>query len=265
MQAIARRYNATGVKLKVEEPQERSLSAAAAAHLAGAPLDFIKLMAAAFMVVDHVNAIFLNKQFNGFWMAGRVAFPLFCFVVAYNLRSGAALGKYAASLVLLGLISQPITFEVLAATDLNVLFTLAAGAVLVTALRRQATPVQHLAFLCAAAATFVFHDPTRSFINYGLTGMLLPAAFFFVLDGRWSHIPWLICLLLGLNWYGPDPWQFAPVMVFLIVIAGLAATLALSTIFARRRRFLARYALYVFYPGHLVLLAVLHGLVRYAA
>lgn len=247
--------------LKSGRPKEGPPSAAIGGGLAGAPLDFVKFVAAALMVVDHVNAVFLDNRFNGLWMAGRVVFPLFCFAVACNVRGGAALGRYVASLLLLGLVSQPITVYVLATKGVNVLFTLAAGAALLTALRRQTAPVQHLVFFCAAATTFLFNDPTRSFISFGLTGMLLPAAFFFVLEGRRSHIVWLICLLFGLNWYGPEPWQFEPGTVFLIEVFGGGATLALSLALAGRPRFLPRYALHVFYPGHLVLLALLHGVI----
>jgi hypothetical protein len=245
--------------MKSGRPREGRPSVTIDGGLAGAPLDFVKLVAAALMVVDHANAVFLDNQFNGLWKAGRVVFPLFCFALAYNLRSGAALGKYVAGLLLLGLVSQPITFYVLPTKGANILFTLAAGAVLLTVLRRQPAPVQHLAFFCAALTTFLFNDPTRAFIDFGITGMLLPAVFFFVLEGRRSHIVWAIGLLFGLNWYGPEAWQFEPATIFLIEVVGGAAILGASIALAGRPRFLPRYALHAFYPGHLVLLAVLHG------
>jgi hypothetical protein len=250
--------------LKKQSGRRQELSPPPAATrplLAGAPLDFIKVVAAAFMVIDHANVVFLNHDLNALWQAGRIAFPLFCFALAYNFRSGATLVKYAGTLLLLGLVSQPISAYVLGESAANVLFTLAAGAILLTVLRRQKLPIQHLVFFCAAASTLLYTDPTRPFIDFGLPGLLLPAALFLVMQGRRSHLIWLVCLLFGLNWHTPDPWQFAPVAAFVIAVAGSGLALASSVALAGRPRFLPRYALHLFYPGHLLLLMLLHAVV----
>src|SRR5690349_10276339 len=63
-------------------------------HLSGAPLDVIKLAAAGLMLGDHVNTSLLNSGIPLLWRFGRIAFPLFCFVLACHLMRGAVVPRY---------------------------------------------------------------------------------------------------------------------------------------------------------------------------
>src|SRR5262245_8587385 len=51
----------------------------------GAPLDFIKLVAAIAMTGGHINASLFNGDYLLLWRLDRIPFPLFCFVIACNL------------------------------------------------------------------------------------------------------------------------------------------------------------------------------------
>jgi hypothetical protein len=140
----------------------------------------------------------------------------------------------------------------------DVLFTLAVGAVLFTALRPQHLVVQHLVFLAGIATIFSSLFRVREGLDFGLAGMLLPAALGLALEGRRSHVLWLALLLFALNWYPVDnPWKLQPIQV--ACFAGAVSILVALTALAlkNRARFLPRYALHIFYPGHLlVLLAI---------
>jgi hypothetical protein len=95
-------------------------------------------------------------------------------------------------------------------------------------------------------------------LDFGLAGMLLPAALCLVLEGRRSHALWLALLLFALNWYPVDnPWKLQPIQVACFA-GGVSVLVALAALALKNRaRFLPRYALHVFYPGHLlVLLAI---------
>src|SRR5262249_17823529 len=102
----------------------------------GAPLDAVKLVAAILMVVDHVNAMFLQgPEVSIWWELGRIVFPLFCFALACNMLRGTRVPGYVGMLLLLGVVSQPIYAKALNADDGNILFSLAVGATVLAALR----------------------------------------------------------------------------------------------------------------------------------
>ncbi len=229
-------------------------------HFTGAPLDIVKLFAAAFMVVDHVNFIFLGHHANILWKLGRLSFPLFAFALACNLQRGTKVPDYVARLLALGVVSQPIYSTVLGYDDGDILFTLAVGAVIVTLLRKLDPLAQHAVFFVGAAAIFCPYVQARSGVDFGLAGMLFPAALFMTLAVQRTHALWLALILVGLNWYFPHPWEFAPILVASVAGIGSIAIAGLALLFRNRPRFLPRYALYVFYPGHLVILAALHRL-----
>jgi hypothetical protein len=226
----------------------------------GAPLDVVKLVAAILMVVDHVNVIFLAHEANIWWKLGRIVFPLFCFATACNLRRGTRVPDYVGMLLLLGVVSQPIYAKALTADDGNILFTLAVGATILTALRTRGLWLQHAVLGIGVVAVFSPWIRARSGLDFGLAGMLFPSALFLVMDGRWSHVVWLALLLVGLNWHQPNPMQFAPLSAALFAGVGSIAVVLLALAFRHRPRFLPRYALHVFYPAHLLVLMAIREL-----
>ncbi len=234
-------------------------SPAVAEIFAGAPLDVVKLIAAGLMVIDHVNIIFLSHDANIAWNLGRISFPLFAFALACNLQRGTRVHEYVGMLLLLGAVSQPLYATALGSTDGNTLFTLAVGAAILTVLRSRNLLLQHAIFFGGVAAIFSPLVRARSGLDFGLAGMLFPAALFLVMEGRRSHAIWLALLLVGLNWHYPNPWQLAPIATAFYAGAAGIAILLLAVSFRSRPRFLPRYALHIFYPGHLLLLMAIHS------
>jgi TraX protein len=224
----------------------------------GAPLDLIKVVAAVSMCLDHVNIIFLGHQANMLWTLGRLAFPLFSFALACNIHRGASVPKYLATLLLLGIISQPIYASTIGSNDANILITLAAGVAAATILVGCSAAVQHIFFAVGVAVIFTPFLRSRAGMDFGLAGMLFPAALFLTMQGMKWHALWVALLLIGLNWHYPDPWQFAPISTGLLAAAGTALTLALASLLQNHPRFLPRYALHLFYPGHLLVLGLIH-------
>ena len=112
-------------------------------RLTGAPLDLVKLAAAGLMLGDHVNTVLLGSSVPLLWRLGRIAFPLFCFVLVCHLLRGADPGRYAVALLVLAVPTQPIFATAFRAEFGSILFTLAAGAALAAALRGQNAWVQH--------------------------------------------------------------------------------------------------------------------------
>ena len=227
----------------------------------GAPLDAVKLAAATFMLVDHVNTVLLKSGVLLMWRFGRIAFPLFCVVLACHLARGADPRRYAALLLVLAIPTQ-LAFGAAFGGELgNVLFTLAAGAALAGALIGADAKLQHRVLAAGALVVFAWPLRARTGVDFGLGGMLLPAAITLTLAGSRAHGLWVAVLLFGLNTGGWRPpaeayWPAAARDAAFAVLGG-AAVLALAATLQGRSRFLPRYALHVFYPGHLAALALL--------
>jgi hypothetical protein len=250
----------TAIPLMTAPTKESAISPSAPSALnvfSGAPLDFVKVVAACLMVVDHVNYVFFDHVANFMWYLGRPVFPLFAFALVCNLMRGANTQNYLEKLILFGILSQPI-YATLVATEVgNTLFTLAVAAVLVVSLRSWHPVVQHLVFLAGIATIFSQFFRAQQGLDYGLAGMLFPAALYLVLEGKWSYILWLVLLLFALNWFPVEAWKLKPIQVacFAGTVSILVALVALAL--KDRPRFLPRYALHIFYPSHLLALLAL--------
>jgi len=222
--------------------------------LDGAPLDVVKLVAAAAMVCDHVNDTLLDHDHLALWYVGRLAFPLFCLVFALNLARGASLAGYVARLTPFAILSQPIYRAAFHDGLDNILVTLLLAGIVAILLEERPKLVQHAVFAVAAAAAFAAPwTPISTGLCFGMAGLLLPAALKLVLEGRRDVAPWATLLFVGLNWFPRDE-LFDSLAAPLFVLAVATATLALAQRLVGRPRFLPRYALYAFYPLHLLAL-----------
>ncbi|MES1026518.1 TraX family protein [Gloeocapsa sp. BRSZ] len=95
----------------------------------------IKLLAAIFMVIDHVGIVFFPQVFI-FRVIGRLSFPLFAWLLAQGERYTRSFPRYLQRLVLLGLLSQPLYVLTLSGTRPNILFTLSLGLITLRLSRR---------------------------------------------------------------------------------------------------------------------------------
>ncbi|AFZ32774.1 TraX family protein [Gloeocapsa sp. PCC 7428] len=95
----------------------------------------IKLLAAIFMVIDHVGIVFFPQVFV-FRVIGRLSFPLFAWLLAQGERYTRSFPRYLQRLVLLGLLSQPLYVLTLSGTRPNILFTLSLGLITLRLSRR---------------------------------------------------------------------------------------------------------------------------------
>ncbi|EAT8674938.1 TPA: conjugal transfer protein TraX [Escherichia coli] len=96
-------------------------------------LTLIKWIAVILMIGDHINKYLLNESMPFLYYAGRIAMPLFVYVLAYNLArpdnlSSGAYSRIIPRLMVFGLISTPAYILLDGILDgwwpLNILFTL---------------------------------------------------------------------------------------------------------------------------------------------
>lgn len=115
-------------------------------------IEALKWLALLLMTVDHINHFLYNTQVPAMFALGRIAMPIFGFVLAYNLaRHGAALRhmhhKAMMRLLFFGLLASP--FYILLINKwlpLNIMFTLLLAVYLIYLLERDARDDRLLCF-----------------------------------------------------------------------------------------------------------------------
>lgn len=144
----------------------------------------IKLAAMFFMLVDHIGVSIVSefiKQADGsieglkiYYVCrlfGRIAFPLFCFLIAEGIVHTHHLGKYATRMWLFAVISE-VPFNLIGSGTVfslqaqNVFWTFALFLTALAAARKWSQPVWPYALAAGIAACFLKTD-------YGWTGILL--------------------------------------------------------------------------------------------
>ena len=217
------------------------------------------------MVGDHVDTILLDGHAVALWRLGRIAFPLFCIVTALHLARGADPARYVLALLVLAVPTQPVYAAAFSygTTEGSILFTLAAGAALAATLTRAPAIVCHAAFALGLAIVFLAPQIAKTAVDFGLAGILLPPAILLTLARPRAFGPWLAALILGLNSHGWHPRGEEPAISAtydaLTILVGTSALVAAALLLRGRGRFLPPFALQVFYPAHLAILAALRA------
>lgn len=206
----------------------------------------LKLFAILTMLVDHVGAV-LFPQYLAFRVIGRLAFPIFMYLIAQGLIYTSSVGAYLGRLFAFALISE-IPFDlafhrvVFYPGSQNVFFTLFLGLAAIAVLKRywEAHPVP--AFLFAAAMA-VLAELMRT--DYGWFGVAGIVVFYCFRNARGAGIA-----------------VFSLVLIAFSLISG--STLELFALFSgvvlyfydstKKGRWNWKYFFYVFYPAHLLLL-----------
>jgi TraX protein len=94
-------------------------------------IEWLKWAALVCMVIDHVNHYALEHSMRWMYQVGRLAFPLFAFVLGHNLaqRGGAlAFERALPKLLIAGVFAQPFFHAMRPDDAINIMFTLALGA-----------------------------------------------------------------------------------------------------------------------------------------
>lgn len=203
----------------------------------------IKILAALFMVIDHVGAIFFpNLEILRF--IGRFSFPLFGWLLVQGEAHTRNVWLYLFRLVLLGVISQPLyllNFQGVA--DYNILFSLAIGLLCLRATRMQ--PI--VAVFAWVVGVVLAQKLNVDYGGYGIAMIALIGQF--KPTGLW----WTSWLLLHVITLAISPnlgISQAPVLC-----APIFFLIATQERGKRAKWF------YLFYPGHLLILLLLQFLV----
>lgn len=213
----------------------------------------LKILACVTMLVDHAALLFDGSP----WLRviGRLAFPIYCFLLTEGIRHTRDVRCYLSRLLFAAIVSEPIYDLVLYPCvgiwqHQNVLWTLVLGCAMLWCMTMIHKPVAKLAvmLLFALAAQLV-----RA--SYGSSGIYMIALFALcrgMPEGKWV----LAAGLLVINWLMGS---FTVSVFGLDVPLQLFAELALVPIFLysgekRTRLKAVSWGFYLFYPAHLLLL-----------
>lgn len=231
-------------------------------ELRDASLDALKLIAMILMVLDHVNEAGLGEAYPWMSYLGRGAYPLFAFAMASHLLRRPNLSVYLQRMIVFALLSQPFYALAFHQRALNVLFTLALGAIAGAWVLEEPRWRRHALFL-SSLPSFFFKDVT----DFDLAGIALPGLLALALTGDRVARLWTVLALVLLNVDLSDfasleqqrlvlsEWSWAP----LILVTFTLVVPWLSYWFCARLpgpRFVPKYTFYIFYPAHLLLLAL---------
>ena len=218
----------------------------------------LKLIAAVAMLLDHA-AILLFPQVQLFRILGRLAFPIFAFMIAEGCRYTRNRLRYFMMIFGLGAACQLVYYFASGDTYLNILLTFSCSVLLIYLLqevhRAQNWKREFFWSVLFAIGVFLalFLDEHLT-IDYGFWGMMVPVFVGFAHMRKWPH--WASVLLLGLG------------LVLLaadlkgIQYYGLLALPLLLLYNGQRGKRNMKYFFYIFYPVHLVVLQGIAWLVR---
>jgi len=230
----------------------------------------LHVMAMAFMLCDHLWATFMTNQH---WMTciGRLAFPIFCFLIVEGYFHTSNLKQYVKRLFIFALISE-IPFNlvmgsrVLYPVHQNVLWTFLIGIAFIwlseKARKKENLLIQVLTAIITICAGYILGIVTM--VDYHGGGVLMILAFYFFRGRKWwCFVGQLLCMIY-INWEVLSGFSYEIELfgdTFFLVRQGLAV-LALLPIWLYRgeqgyhSKGFQNFC-YWFYPGHLLVLGIM--------
>ena len=232
----------------------------------------LKIIAAVCMVIDHVGLLFFPYVIE-FRIIGRLAFPIFAFMISEGARYTKNKLKYFSTMFILALICQTVYFFFdSGSTYMCILVTFSVAIPLIYVLQfvkagilspKSSFTVKIIYAFTGILAVFAV-KAINSFleIDYGFWGCLLPA-FASLTDFRGIEIPkWLDKLQLD-----TIPVRLLFFSVGLFLLAGSVKSIQIYALLAvpllllyseKRGKYKLKYFFYLFYPLHLVFLEAVY-------
>ena len=210
----------------------------------------LKLIALIFMTVDHVGALLL-PQYKLLRIIGRLAFPIFAYMIAEGCRHTSHRLRYPLTIFCVGIVVQLLFWYTRQSLYQHILITFTLSILLIYSLEQASEKggvwmiaagfaLAAVSFICLFLASFL---PRRGFrIDYGLCGVLLPVLIFAAQTRAQKLLAAAIgltgvCIAMGgIQWYS------------------LLALPLLALYGGERGSYRLKYLFYVYYPLHLIIL-----------
>ena len=218
----------------------------------------LKIIAMVSMLCDHVGLLFFPEA-DIFRIIGRIAFPIFAYMIAEGCRYTKNRAKYLGMIAGMGIVFQLVYLVAMGSLYQGILVTFSLAIITIYALdgilkSKKLWCVLASVTSLAFVVFFVFVLPillkgTDFDIDYGLWGILLPVAVYFLPNRIARTIGTAILLLARAIHYTIVPVALGPLQWF-----ALLSVLFLALYNGERGRAKMKYVFYIFYPAHLVIL-----------
>lgn len=218
----------------------------------------LKIIAMVSMALDHIGLLFFPTV-DIFRILGRIAFPIFAYMIAEGCRYTKNRAKYLGMIAGMGILFQVVYFVAMKSLYQGILVTFSLAIITIYAIDGILKSKKLWVILASVAslafvAVFVFVLPTllkgTDFdIDYGLWGILLPVVVYLLPNRLWRTIGMALLLLARAIHY-----TVFPVSLGLLQWYSLIPILLLALYNGERGKARMKYVFYIFYPAHLVIL-----------
>lgn len=210
----------------------------------------LKILAAIAMVCDHAG-LMLFPRIPLLRLIGRLAYPIFAFMIAEGCKYTRSKKRYFGTIFLLATVCQVVYFIADGTMYLSILFTFSLSILTIYALQNFKAKKNALSGAVFALTVLAVWGLNQIFtIDYGFWGCMVPVFAAVFQNTRYDRIPVHAAML----WVG---------LLFLAASLGgiqYNAQLAIPLLFCyngQRGKWNLKYFFYIFYPVHLVVLQVL--------
>ncbi len=217
----------------------------------------LKIIAMITMTIDHIGMLLFPRVLL-FRYIGRLAFPVFAYMIAEGCLHTRSLPKYLGGMAVIAAVCQVVSFVATRSLMMSVFatFSLSVGLIMLLKNARQKQTVgAKLLFGLAVAVVLVITEVlpqllrgTDFGVDYGFIGVVLPVCVYAVC-GKWAKLAVsaaVLSLLAYNSWYGQ--W-FA-----------LLALPLLALYNGQRGKWRLKWAFYLYYPAHLAILWLIAAL-----
>lgn len=226
----------------------------------------LKILAAIFMTVDHIGLLFFPNEII-FRIIGRLAFPIFAFMIAEGARYTRHRLKYFLSVFILGLICQIVYFVTSESLYMCILITFSLSLLILFSFKdlkaaifveeKDPKRIAKASLLFALSIALAYVGCEFLEIDYGFAGIMAPL-FASVFDFHGIDAPKalksldkaplrVLCFAIGILMH-------AVTSGIAIQFYALLAIIPLILYSGKRGKYNMKYFFYIFYPLHLVLL-----------
>lgn len=219
----------------------------------------LKIIAMVSMALDHIGLLFFPNA-DIFRILGRIAFPIFAYMIAEGCRYTKNRTKYLGIIAAMAVAFQAVFFVAMQSLYQGILVTFSLAIITIYSIDGILHAKKLWGRLASVAAfafvlVFVFVLPilltgTDFDIDYGIWGILLPVAVYFLPSRVWRVVGVSVLLLIRAIHYTMLPAGSLGLLQWF----SLCAVPLLALYNGERGRAKMKYVFYIFYPAHLVLL-----------
>lgn len=226
-------------------------------HISSRPLsgNALKIIAAISMTLDHMGLMLFPKILF-FRILGRLAMPIFAYMIAEGCKYTRNRRKYLGMVFGLGAVCQIVYWFVDHSLYFSILITFSLSICIIYAMQHWKEKQDFPSCLVFAAAIAAVYGLNRVFeIDYGFWGCMLPVFAALPHKTKYDLYPVSILTLgLGLVLLSMD---IGDIQIYSLFV--LPLLLAYS---GKRGKWNLKYFFYIFYPAHLVILEGIAMLIR---